>query len=345
MSDLATVAKRAGVSRATAARAFSQPELVRASTLARVMAAAAELSFRPNRLAQQLRTQATRIIGVLIPDLRNPVFTEQLQAMEIAARAQGYALMVTTTGYDASREAEIVEEMLCQRVDGLVLTVADAEHSELLVKLEQESVPYVLVYNQPDSESVCAVSVDNRQAMHQATQYLYSLGHRHIGMVAGPVAQSDRARLRYEGYCRAMEMCGLVRQPVIEMPHHTRARFELLAPWLEGPERLTALLCSNDLLALSVIGDLQRQGYRVPDDLSVIGFDGIELGELTYPSLCSVVQPRAAIGREAVEVLLARMRGEQPKIQRLPHQLREGESAGPLQRSDTDARRTVPVST
>ncbi|WP_097458579.1 LacI family DNA-binding transcriptional regulator [Mangrovitalea sediminis] len=339
MADLAAVAKRAGVSRATAARAFSQPELVRQSTCERVLEAARELSFRPNRLAQQLRTQATRMIGVLIPDLRNPVFAEQLQAMEVAAREQGYALLVTTTGYDASREADVIEEMLCQRVDGLVLTVADAENSEVLVKLAQESVPFVLVYNQPATDEVAAVTVDNRWAMYDATQHLLALGHRQIGMVAGPVAQSDRARLRYEGYCQAMEEQALTARPVIEMPQHTQASFPLLAPQLSGPEGLTALLCSNDLLALSVISDLQRRGYRVPDDVSVIGFDGIELGDLFYPSLCSVVQPRAIIGRTAVSVLLARMGGEQPAVKRLPHQLRKGESAGPLQRPSTVARR------
>lgn len=339
MTDLATVAKRAGVSRATAARVFSRPELVRKSTCERVLAAANELSFRPNRLAQQLRTQATRIIGVLIPDLRNPVFAEQLQAMEVTARARGYALLVTTTEYDASREADMVEEMLCQRVDGLVLTVADAENSEVLAKLAAESVPFVLVYNQAEGIEAISVSVDNRLAMYEATRYLLELGHRQIGMVAGPVAQSDRARLRYEGYCQAMEEQGQCVRPVIEMPRHTRASYAQLAPDLRGSNGLTALLCSNDLLALSVIADLQRQGYRVPDDISVIGFDGIELGELHYPSLCSVVQPRAVIGRTAVSTLLARMRGEQSVVARLPHQLRKGESVGPLQRPDAMARR------
>ncbi|MDH2436001.1 substrate-binding domain-containing protein [Pokkaliibacter sp. MBI-7] len=339
MTDLLSVAKKAGVSRATAARVFSQPELVRKTTLQRVLAAAEELAFRPNRLAQQLRTQATRIIGVLLPDPRNPVFAEQLLAMELAARQQGYALLVTTTGYDASQELQLVEEMLCQRVDGLVLTVADAENSEVLAKLQRESVPYVLVYNQPTDPDVQAISVDNRLAMYDAAQYLLALGHRQIGMVAGPMAQSDRARLRYDGYCAALREHGITPRPVIEMASHTRASFPLLQSHVQGNEGLTALLCSNDLLALSLISDLQRHGYAVPDDMSVIGFDGIELGELLFPSLCSVVQPREAIGREAVAVLLAMMRGEQPDIGKLPHRLRPGESAGPLQRPDTDAHR------
>ncbi|PSJ46469.1 GntR family transcriptional regulator [Zobellella endophytica] len=330
MTDLATVAKQAGVSRATAARAFSQPDLVRPETSQKVFAAARKLGFRPNHLGRQLRTQATHIIGVLIPSLDNPVFAEQLQAMEVAARERGYALLIATTDYDPEREADIVEELLRQRVDGLIMTVADAHENALLRQLDAENIPYLLVYNQLDTLDAPCVCVDNRQAMFDATRHLQQLGHRHIGMVAGPMLQSDRAKLRYQGYCQAMLAQRHVALPIIEMPQHTRSSFEVLAPWLDNDTPLTALLCSNDLLAISVIGDLQRAGLRVPDQVSVIGFDGIALGEQLCPSLCSVVQPRQAIGRAAVEGLLALMGGEQARLEKLPHQLRLGESVGPL---------------
>lgn len=328
MADLLTVAKLAGVSRATAARAFSSPELVRPATREKIFSAAQQLAFRPNKVAQQLRTQATHMIGVMVPSLNNPVFAEQLQAMEVAARACGYSLIVTTSDYSSSREGDIVEEMLRQRVDGLVLTVANAEQSEVLAKLRAETIPCLLVYNPPGSSGFPSIGVDNLAAGADATRYLIDLGHARIGMVAGPLLQSDRAQQRYQGYCQAMRSAGLAPRPLIEMDRHTQADLTSLAPALTGPDALSAVICTNDLLAISLMGELQRAGISVPGDLSVMGFDGIAMGEHIYPSLSTIAQPRADIGRTAVHTLLAMIRGEACSLAPLPHALRQGESAG-----------------
>ncbi|TCV96743.1 LacI family DNA-binding transcriptional regulator [Biostraticola tofi] len=326
MTDLLTVARLAGVSRATAARAFSEPEKVREATRDKVYAASEAVGFRPNYVARQLRTQSTRIIGVMLPTLCNPLFSEQLQAMEQVARAGGYSLMVATTDYDAERESAVMENMLRQRVDGLVLTVADAQQSACLALLEREPLPVVLVHNPAAAPHFITVSVDNHQAMYQATGRLLDLGHRHIGMIAGPVQQSDRARLRYQGYCQAMTNAGMSPLPLIEMAHHTRADTRLLLPWLGPEQKLTALICSNDLLALSAIGCLQRQGYRVPEQISVMGFDGIALGEMLCPSLSSVVQPQQELGQVAMESVLGLIAGAVISSRRLDFTLRQGES-------------------
>lgn len=328
MADLLSVAKLAGVSRATAARAFSSPELVRPATREKVFSAAQQLAFRPNKVAQQLRSQATHMIGVMVPSLDNPVFAEQLQAMEVAARASGYSLIVTTSEYSPSREGDIVEEMLRQRVDGLVLTVADANKSNVLNKLRLETTPCLLVYNPPGKSGFPSIGVDNRAASADATRHLITLGHQQIGMIAGPLLQSDRAQQRYEGYCHAMREAGFTPRPLVEMARHTQADLASLAPALQGPDALTAVICTNDLLAISLMGELQRAGFSVPDDLSVMGFDGIALGKHLYPSLCTIEQPRANIGRTAVHTLLAMIRGESNAPAPLPHALRKGESVG-----------------
>lgn len=330
MTDLLRVAKLAGVSRATAARAFSSPELVREETRLKIFAASEQLGFRPNLIARQLRTQSSRTLGVLLPSLSNPVFAEQLQAMEVAAQQQGYSLLISTSDYQPQREAEIVENMLRQRVDGLVLTVADADSSEVLASLQQEAVPVVLVHNAPQTLSVPSVCVDNREAVRQATAHLLALGHRHIGMIAGPMLQSDRARQRYLGYCDAISGAGLSPSAVLEMPSHTRSDLLTLEPVLKGPQAMTALLCTNDLLAISVMGELMRAGYRVPQQISIVGFDGIDLGRLVYPSLTSVVQPLQNMGTSAVSHLLALIAGKTPlSASPLPVQLRIGESIAP----------------
>lgn len=331
MTDLLSVARLAGVSRATAARAFAEPEKVRESTREKVYAASNTLGFRPNYVARQLRTQSTRIIGVMLPTLSNPVFSEQLQAMENLARQHGYSLMVATTDYHPDRESVVLENMLRQRVDGLILTVANAQHSPCLDLLSREALPVVLAHN-PDAPSpFVTVSVDNQRAMYQATRHLLDLGHQRIGMIAGPVQQSDRASLRYQGYWQAMSEAGLSPLPLIEMPHHTRADIDVLRPWIAAPSSLTALLCSNDLLAISAIGILQRSGFNVPQQLSVVGFDGIQLGEMLCPSLCTIEQPQQALGEAALTGLLALISGEATPCRTLDFTLRHGESVARAQ--------------
>lgn len=323
MSDLLTVAKLAGVSRATAARAFSDPQLLRPDTLEKVLAASAQLGFRPNHIARQLRTQHSTTFGVLLPSLLNPVFSLQLQAMERRARDTGYGLLVATSDYQPEREAAIVEHMLRQRVAGLVLTVADADNSAVLPTLEEAALPFVLAHNVPQQASWPAVCVDNRAAMREATQQLLTMGHRQIAMVAGPMLQSDRARLRYQGYCDALQQAAIPPLPVIEMASHTAACFDRLAPLLQGATPLTAVICTNDLLAISLMGDAARAGVAVPQQLSIMGFDGIDIGTRLAPSLASVAQPAGELGHHAIEMLLHPVsRG----LRVLPHQLRNGAS-------------------
>ncbi|OCX20385.1 LacI family DNA-binding transcriptional regulator [Pseudomonas graminis] len=329
MSDLKDVARVAGVSRATAARCFASPEVVRPTTRDQVFAAARELGFRPNLLGRQLRLQTTQLIGVVVPSLLNPVFAEQFQAMERAARLRGYNLLLATTDYSAERESAVVEELLRQRVDGLVLTVTDAHSNRVLQSLSTEDTPFVLAYHQPGSTEYSAVSVDNRAGMALATRYLLEAGHRRIGMVAGPTLQSDRARQRYAGYCDAMAEHGLAAMPIIEMPSHTQADFTALAPLLSGPHAPTALVCSNDLLAISLIAELRRHGWAVPQQLSIIGFDGIDIGTQMHPTLCSVVQPIAALATTVIDQLLAQIAGAAPTSHCLPCHIRPGESTQP----------------
>lgn len=337
MTDLKEVAQRAGVSRATAARAFASPDMLRAKTREQVLAAARELGFRPNRLGRQMRLQTTQLLGVVVPNLLNPVFAEQFQAMEQAARARGYNLLLATTDYDAERESEVVEDLLRQRVDGLVLTVTDAQSNRVLQALAQEATPFVLAYHQPGNRDYSAVSVDNRAGMALATRHLLAAGHRRIGMVAGAASQSDRARLRYAGYQEAMHAAGLQALPLIEMPAHTQADFAAIESWLQGPMAPSALLCSNDLLAISLINELRRNGWSVPQQLSVMGFDGIALGTQMHPTLCSVVQPIAELARTLIDQLLAQIAGAPSISYCLPCHIRPGESIRPYEDTTHDA--------
>jgi len=321
------VANHAGVSPATVSRVLNDSSAVTTSTAGRVRRAVAALDFRPNLAGRALRATRTRSLGVVLPTLGNPVFAECLAGIEAAARAQAHSLGLVTTGYERAAEAAAVESLLRQRVDGLLLTVADAARNRVLDALDRDRVPYVLVFNQLAHAGRATVSVDNRAAARAAIEHLLALGHRAIRMVTGQFRQSDRARLRYRGYCDALRAAGVEPLPPLQMPFLAPDARRPLVEGLNARPRPTAFFCSNDLLALTVIRDLRALGRRVPEDISVAGFDGIRVGELTAPSLTTVVQPAEDIGRAAVELLLRRIGGaDSAGAQLSEYTLRRGES-------------------
>lgn len=307
------VAQSAGVSVATVSRVLNASGQVSTQATHAVRQAAATLGFRPNLVGRSLRGVRTRTFGIMLPTLLHPVFAECLQGIESAAQSQGYAITLSTTGYRADAEEAASERLLQQRVDGLILTVADAVRSPLLDKLDAEGVPYVLAFNQTGKRTAKlrpSVGVDNRKAAQQMVAHLVNLGHQRIEFVAGQFMQSDRSRQRFAGYQDAMLAACLPTQTPLELPFDSidvRAELQDLLARRDAP---TALFCSNDQLAMTVIRDLRRMGLRVPEDVSVAGFDGVRVGEWMSPVLTTVVQPNADIGRTAVEILLQILAGE-----------------------------------
>lgn len=327
------VAARAKVSPATVSRVLNESARVSADVARAVVAAAAALDFRPNLLGRSLRARRTGNIGVVLPTLAHPVFAECLDGLERATRADNYAVLLATTGYDPAQEDGAIERLLRHRVDGLVLTVADAARSRVLDKLERERVPYVLVYNElgrRSSKHRPTVSVDNRAAARQMVEHLIGLGHRRIAMVAGSFRQSDRARLRHRGYVDAMQGNRCTPLPPIELPFMADDARSRLVDVLGRRERPTALFCSSDHLAMLVMRDLARLKLRVPQDVSVAGFDGVHVGTLMMPVLSTVSQPSSQIAATAVALLLGLIAGDRsaaPVL--LHHTLRIGGSTAP----------------
>lgn len=320
------VARQAGVSIATVSRAFNTPESVAPATRAAVAAAALALGYEPNLSARTLRTQRSCTLGVVLPTLHNPVFAETLAGIAGAAADAGYSIIPLTTDYQEAQEQQALRRLGGRSVDGLILTVADAARSATLAALRSARRPYVLAYNR-HARHPC-VSVDGETAMAELVARLQQLGHRRILMVSGHLSASDRAQQRHRGYAAAMQASGSTAE-LLELPFVAAAP-ELLAQRLGRADRPTALVCSNDLLALRCMRAAGLAGLRVPEDLSVIGFDGMALGTELRPSLASIAQPNAEIGRRSVAWLLdCLVRGSAPRAAdslTLPHQLRELES-------------------
>ncbi|WIX32453.1 LacI family DNA-binding transcriptional regulator [Salinicola sp. JS01] len=320
--SLIQVAEQVGVSPATVSRAFNRPELLNAATRERILSTAKRLGFRPNKVGRSLRSGSTRTLGLLLPTLANPVFAACFEGAEAAALDAGYSVMLATTGYDSERERLAARSLLDHRVEGLILTVADPADSATLNELGSSGVPFVLAYNESD-EHPC-VSVDNHAAAGDMVSHLAAQGHRQLALISGPLAASDRAARRLTGAMARAETLGLPAPIHVSMSRHTAADRCRLKELLAAPQPPSALFCSNDLLAAAVIAELATLGRRVPDDLSVCGFDGMDFGALMVPSLASVHQPSREIGSHACRELLAALAGRPSHSQRLPHRLLDG---------------------
>jgi len=341
-SSIKQVALQAGVSTATVSRLLNTPDAVSRETADKINQAIAQLGFRPNFNGRNLRAGRSRTVGVVVPTLSNTVFAQCLQGIELAARALDYSVMFTATEYRQEDEAAAVELLLNHRVDGVILTVADASASLTLDVLDREQIPYVLAYNQPQQSERLSVSVDNRAAAHDAVAYLIALGHRRIQMLSGHFHASDRAVQRYHGYLDALRAHGLTPMVPLEVARHTATDMVtdvgagILQSFVDARQRPSALFCSNDLLALAAMRDLRKLGVEAPRDISIMGFDGIPLGELMAPVLASAVQPSEMIGEVALRTLVAAIDPQSetdsapPASRILAHAIRHGGSVRAL---------------
>ena len=325
------LAAQAGVSPATVSRVFNLPGKVNADTRAHVLKLAQDMGYLPNASARSLRMQRSRVLGVVLPTLLNPVFAECLDGIAQAASAAGYAILPITTDYRLEQEEHAVQELLAGNVDGMVLVVSNPATSTALERLRAARRPYVLAYNR-HADHPC-VAVDGEQAVQEVVARLATLGHRRITLISGQLAASDRAQQRQRGFCAGMAAQGLDGSQWLEVPFVETAVQEIRALLQHSP-RPTALVCSNDLIAIRSIRAAHLAGLRVPQDISITGFDGIALGEDLTPVLSTVTQPNADIGRCAVELLVQALADGQPPAPSasllLAHGFRAGESCAPV---------------
>lgn len=308
------IAQDAGVSPATVSRVFNQPDKVRALTRDAVLAVAKRHSYQPNSAASALRSQRSKVLGVMLPTFGNPVFAECLEGIANKAAEHGFGVMPVTSDYDGERETNAINRLLAKGVDGMVLVVRNPSKSKGLSQLKRQSVPYVLAYNQHPRHR--CVGVDGKNEVAAAVKRLYELGHRRIAMVSGKLNASDRAHQRYQGYLAGMQSMQLAQLPLIEVDFLSSDMPMLVTCLTSNPsKRPTALICSNDLLALRSIRVAHQCGLSVPNTLSVVGFDGIAIGRELSPMLTTVIQPNHDIGLQATALLLESL-NKQPNDQK-----------------------------
>jgi LacI family transcriptional regulator len=304
---LKDVAALADVHPATASRALN-PEtrmLVSEQTASRIVAAADSLGYRPNTVARSLRTRRSHTVGVLIPDLTNPLFPPIVRGIEDRLAADGYVALIGNTDSDDERERLVFERMRARRVDGFVSATAHLK-SPLLAEASAAGIPVVLVNRHAKDYGFPAVSVDNERGIALAVSHLVALGHRRIAHIAGPQDVSTGLS-RYRGFMDAMAAHGLdvdpdlvVRAAAYSIEEGDRCCRALLEPRLG----CTAVAAGNDMLAVGCYSALEAAGLSCPQDISVVGFNDMPFIDRLRPPLTSVHFPHYQVGAEAGQLIL-----------------------------------------
>lgn len=299
------VAAAARVSVATVSRVLN-PELeypIKEETRARVLDAIDRLGYRPNDLARALLQRSTRAIGLVIPDISNPYYPDLVRGCEDVASARGYRVVLCNTDRSAEKTGQYLNTLVSQRVDGVIVAGggdASAWSPEVLDRYRMR----VVVVGRHDV-AYPSVQVDNVAAARAATDHLIGLGHRHVAFIAGPLG-SNTVKDRLDGYRAALRDRGLSAPGALvrEGTFAESSGYDAVAPLLAAHPRPTALIAANDRMAFGALAALTDHGLRVPDDMSLVGFDDTTLAAYTRPALTSVAIPTYEIGSTAMTSLL-----------------------------------------
>jgi DNA-binding LacI/PurR family transcriptional regulator len=327
------VALRAQVSTATVSRVLAGIGNPKPDTAAAVLRAVDELGYRPSGVARSLRMKRTRTLGLIVTDIQNPFFPELVQAADTAARGLGYSILLGSAAYDEMRAVHYLDLMVDRRVDGMI--VASSQISETSWRwLLATPVPVVVVNAEPQDPRVTVITSDNEGGSRLAVEHLVRLGHTRIGYLRGPHAFTA-AGPRLAGFRAACVEAGLDpdAMPVIRCEGLVDSGELAAAQMLDQAPWVTAIACYNDLTAIGALRALRAAGRRVPEDVSIIGFDDIAAASWVVPGLTTISQQKGEMGRLAVEHLARALDGHgpapAPEVIRLEARLVERESTGP----------------
>ena len=309
MAHIRDVSKLAGVSAATVSRAYTSPEKVSPDTLDRVRKAAEALNYKPNSLARLFRGKRTNSVLVLVPDLSNLFFARVLSGIERVATENGYYLLVFQTHDSTETERAGVEMVEINRVDGVV-QLGGRPLSVLHKDGDLCGVPFVHAIEPVGDQAYPTVSVDNEAAARSMAGYLLALGHRRIGVLAG-LEGRDVTAARLNGFRQALAEYGAEFDPsAVEYgPYTYIGGGEGALKLVTRRPDLTALFCMSDAIAIGAMRTCMDRGMRIPDDLSVTGFDNIGVSRFCEPPLTTVIQPAERIGEVAMTLMVNRLKG------------------------------------
>lgn len=330
------VARKAGCGIATASRVLNKSGPASAEVRERVEAAAHEMGFSFSAIGRALQGGRSMTIGCLVPSLANPVFAEAVQGVQEALSGTGYQLLIASSNYDGNADNEAIATLAAKDVDGLILTMVAPERSLALRKTRSRGMPVSLMFHDP-VDGFLTAHVDNFEAAREVASRFAELGHRNTAFLALRFASSDRSRNRYAGFHAECRARGLPDPTLIELSEAEANTPKLLAETLASLGTVTAIFASNDFLAIAVQKAARLIGKSVPQDLSVVGFDGIEIGRLLDVPLATIETAPDAMGRQAAQTLLHLLQGK-ACVQRppLPFDFRAGATLARPRRESRD---------
>ncbi len=320
----------ADVSHSTVSRALQNSPLINRKTAEKIRRIAEESGYRASAVARSLVTRQTRTVGTVVTTIADPFAAGVVSGIEDAANDRGFSVILANSNADPEREVRVVRAFEERRVDGIIVTASRAG-AVYTPMIEQMRIPIVLLNNQHPSEFVHSVMIANTKASREATGYLIELGHRRIAYLGDRYGgQSDTER--FAGYRRALEVADVPFRP--ELMVHGDGKPEggmrAMAQLLALPQQPTAIFCYNDMTALGALRQIRTSGLRVPEDISLIGFDDLYIAQYTDPPLTTVRQPMRQMGRMAMETLLHLLAGsESVHSVKVPGELIIRESTAP----------------
>ncbi len=313
-ATLKDIARHSGLSIATISRVLSNSDyMVSEGTRQRVLSSAKELNYTPNELGKSLKTRSTRDIGVILPNITNPYFALLLQGVNDEAARQGYHILLCNSHRDSAREAENISILISKRVAGILLSSINPNTNAVQRAIEIGC--NVLSLEQPLPLPCPCVGFDYRAGAQMATRHLIDLGHRRIGFIGAPLDRPSR-RLMLEGYRDALREAALPETPAFEMLagvesdrvgiYEIENGGECARSFLAMAERPTGFVCINDMTALGAMRAFAAAGLRIPEDVSIVGFDNIPYCELSAPTLTTIDQRAYELGALALRRLVTK---------------------------------------
>jgi DNA-binding LacI/PurR family transcriptional regulator len=311
--NIRAVAKRARVSVATVSRTLNRVPTVNSRMTKRVWEAVSELGYIPNPNARALVSGRSGIIGLIVPGISNPLFSELVRRFEDVAIENGYEILVSSTNDDPKRIEMCVRRHLQRNVEGVAILSMGIEQP-MVEQLAHRNMPLVLVDAGPDNASTSILKIDYRHGIRQGVQHLAALGHRKIGFISGPMNLYS-AQSRKRAFEQSIEECGI--RPTLEWytegDHTLEGGIEAMEQILGASCHPTAIMCSNDLTAIGALHKSHRVGLRVPHEMSIVGFDDIPMARMMSPPLTSIQIPRMELASMAVKALIAHIEGSSPR--------------------------------
>jgi DNA-binding LacI/PurR family transcriptional regulator len=331
---LKEIAKVSGVDISTVSRSLTGAYGIRSDTRKKVLAVAAEMNYRPNRVARGLATGRSHAIGLIVSDIRNPFFAEVARGAEDAAYTASCDLVLCNSDLDARKQMRYIQTLLDKHVDGLLMNSVGGLDREQQEQLAASGIPVVLLNRPRSASNFSTVTADNAEGGFLAGQRLSELGHRRIAHLTGP-RDHGNMRERARGFLRAIAPAGAT--PVVIHGDHTfHGGYAMMHAALAKDARITAVFAGNDVIAFGAVRAILEAGRNIPDDISIIGFDNVELAIVMHPPLTTIHQPKYEIGHAAVDMLLnagARAAVRLPEHRILGVTLIERQSCAPPPRS------------